>query len=362
VRRTGKHVLPEHLLASLSELRRRHAARDPFLDAFLDCILDKYDGRYCNRTYLALPLLERLLEDPDCGLDPHRMSALLMADVVRFELRAADAPGAGPRDDRPDAATLRKRLRHALRFVFACLGSDGFADPTFGTEALVDDELPEPPAGPAGKWFAMTAQPLSVRHDEYFFIRALQSHEMVFTVLAAEVRAATTAMRAGCVQECVARVEHANEVFERAAMLFRVVATMRAEAFHDFRRFTQGASAIQSEQYKRFEAACGAPTPARLRSEAFADVPAVKAAVDSGQDSLSDAYLDARRQGRLGQRDRDVLGRALGALEDSHQRWKSAHHTLAARMLGNAPGSGYTEGVPYLERCLSNRLFWRLAA
>ena len=32
-----------------------------------------------------------------------------------------------------------------------------------------------------------------------------------------------------------------------------------------------------------------------------------------------------------------------------------------ARMLGEAHGSGYTEGVPYLRKCLDNRLFWRLA-
>jgi hypothetical protein len=48
VRQSGKHFLPEPLLARLSEIRRRHAARDPFFDAFLDCILDKYDGRYAR--------------------------------------------------------------------------------------------------------------------------------------------------------------------------------------------------------------------------------------------------------------------------------------------------------------------------
>jgi tryptophan 2,3-dioxygenase len=30
-------------------------------------------------------------------------------------------------------------------------------------------------------------------------------------------------------------------------------------------------------------------------------------------------------------------------------------------MLGEAHGSGYTAGVPYLRKCLDNRLFWRLA-
>jgi tryptophan 2,3-dioxygenase len=51
---------------------------------------------------------------------------------------------------------------------------------------------------------------------------------------------------------------------------------------------------------------------------------------------------------------------ALTKLEGGHQRWKATHHSLAARMLGEAQGSGYTAGVPYLRKCLDNRLFWRL--
>ena len=87
IRALGKHVLSVPILTRLTEIRRQHGARDPFLDAFLDGVLDKFEGRYYNRTYLALPLLERICDDPRSGLDPERMSALLMADVVRFESR-----------------------------------------------------------------------------------------------------------------------------------------------------------------------------------------------------------------------------------------------------------------------------------
>ena len=126
---------------------------------------------------------------------------------------------------------------------------------------------------------------------------------------------------------------------DRNASLFRMVATMRFEAFHTFREFTDGASAIQCEQYKRFEGLCGLPPAARLASPAFESVPAVHAEVSEGQDTMTDAYRDALATGRHPAELATVAG-LLRTLEDSHRRWKSTHVTLATRMLGDARGSG----------------------
>jgi tryptophan 2,3-dioxygenase len=351
IRAVGKHFLSVPILTRLTDIRRAHGARDPFLDAFLDGILDKFEGRYYNRTYLALPLLERICDDPSSGLDPERLSALLMADIVRFEA-ITDADG------RPDTATSRKRLTHALRFVAHWAGNnDTGRDLDLGQ---VLKTLPTLPATPAGDWFGVTIAPVHTTHDEYFFMRALQAHEMVFTTLANELRAATASLRDGRFADAMAGLEHANKVFARAAMLFRLVATMRPDHFHTFREFTQGASAIQSEQYKRFEIACGTTSSERLQSDAFANVPAVQADAMARHDDLSQAYLDARHDGSLTANQWVVLDAALAKLEGGHQRWKATHHSLAARMLGEARGSGDTAGVPYLRKCLDNRLFWRL--
>ena len=97
-----------------------------------------------------------------------------------------------------------------------------------------------------------------------------------------------------------------------------------------------------------------------MRSDAFTNVPAVQADAVAGNDDLSRAYLDARRDGMFTPEEWDVLDTALSELEGGHQRWKATHHSLAARMLGDARGSGDTAGVPYLRKCLDNRLFWRL--
>ncbi|AEA25759.1 hypothetical protein Psed_3587 [Pseudonocardia dioxanivorans CB1190] len=346
VRRTGTHALPVAMLVRLGELRRRHGAGHPFLDAYLGCVLARHECRFSNRTYLALPLLERVRAA--AGLAPDRLAALLMADVVRVERSAA-----GP--DLPDPPTRRKRIRHALRFVAA---SDDH--PVTADDQLDAVALPELPATGLATWFGLSVLPVSTRHDEYFFIRALQTREMIFTTLADEMVAATAALRAGRTEQAIARVERADRVFARAAMLFRLVATLRVDAFLDFREHTEGASAIQSEQYKRFEVVCGRPSGTRLGSAAFAGVPRVRSAVEAGVDTLSDARREA--DAALGAVGRAALDRALGRLEAGHQRWKAAHHGLAVRMLGDAPGSGYTAGAPYLRACLSNRLFGGLAA
>ncbi|MGW5848940.1 tryptophan 2,3-dioxygenase family protein [Streptomyces sp. NPDC055254] len=371
VRRTGKHFLPERTLVRLSDIRRRHTAHRPLLSAFLDCALDKHEGRFWNRTYLALPVLELLADGRHAALSADRMSTLLMADLVRFEIEAAaGAPEEPERPERgrPDRATLSTRLRHALRLVAKGLGQAEAGDlpsrlahaPRSRLEDLLD-HLPRPPATKSGRWFDVTVQPVYVVHDEYFFIRVLQTHEMHFAAISAAMKEAIGALRAGRLKESVERMDQAVAVLERAATLFRIVATIRAEQFSAIRQYTQGASAIQSEQYKRFEGLCGVPPIPRLRSAGFASVPAVRAEVaDSGHDTVTRAYLDLRNEGRFDQSEWNRLDVAISRLESGHQRWKSAHRGLAARMLGDAHGSGYTNGVPYLTECLENRLFWQL--
>ncbi|WP_329403263.1 tryptophan 2,3-dioxygenase family protein [Streptomyces virginiae] len=380
VRRAGKHFLPQTLLLRLAEIRSGHAPdRRPHLRAFLDCVLDKHEGRYENRTYLSLPLLELLLSETDDAPDPNRMATLLIADVIRFELQAqAQAPDAESREphasresvdrDPPDPVTLRKRLRHALRFVghdpTAPEADDLMSRATHvpGSRwADVAELLPRPAATEAGHWFDVTVQPVYVLHDEYFFIRALQAHEMVFTAIAAEVQEAIGALRAGRPAAAADRVDRAAGLLDRASALFRMVATMRPGHFSAFRQFTQGAGAIQSEQYKRFEILCGLPTGRRLGSEAFTHVPAVRAeAAGEGHDTVVRAYLDLRRSARFDEAEWNRFRSALGGLEERHQRWKATHRSLAARMLGGEHGSGGTAGVPYLAECLDNRLFWQL--
>ena len=218
-----------------------------------------------------------------------------------------------------------KRVRQAARFVWA-------------VDRSLDSDM-APPATLAGAWFELTALPVSTEHDEYFFLRALQAHELVFTTLTDLLRAATTAARSGRLDEATTRVARASAVFERASLLFRLVATMSVDAFHAFRRYTDGASAIQSEAYKRFEIACGEPSTARLASEAFAGVPAVREEADD-HDNLARALTDLPAGGpRPGA---TALAEAVAKLEAAHQRWKTT--TTASRSA--CSGTPRARGTP----------------
>jgi tryptophan 2,3-dioxygenase len=309
-------------------------------------------------------VLEVLLDEHD--LMPSGLAALLAADVVRYELCAAHRLKDVSPLGRPEPRTLRTRVRHSLRFMTAHLGSaasTGLAsaiahDPEsdFSTVLL---HLPTPPLAIAGEWLELTVQPVSTVHDEYFFVRILQAHEMSFTGMNRRMRGAIAALRDQQLSLATSLLEEVVAFMDRNASLFRMVATMRPQAFHTFREFTDGASAIQSEQYKRFEGLCGLPPAARLGSPAFDSVPTVRSEVSDGQDTMTSAYRDACAAGRH-PAELATIATLLSTLEGSHRRWKGTHVTLASRMLGDARGSGHTTGVGYLKEWVDHRLFWQL--
>ena len=364
VRGVGQHFLTVDRLDRLATVRDRHRGRDPYLDAFLECILDKHEGRFWNRTYLSLPLLEVILDEHP--LLPAGIAALLAADIVRHELCAAHRMTDVSPLGRPEPRTLRTRLRHSLRFMTAHFGSaesEGLLaaianEPEADLPTLLL-QLPIDRIAVAGEWLELTVQPTSTVHDEYFFMRVLQAHEMAFAGMNWRMRDAVAALRGDQLDAAARLLEQVVTFMDRNASLFRIVATMRYEAFHTFREFTDGASAIQSEQYKRFEGLCGLPPAARLESPAFESVPAVRAEVGAGQDTMTDAFRDARAADRHPEQ-LTAIAALLRALEDSHRRWKSTHVTLATRMLGDARGSGHTTGVGYLREWVDHRLFWQL--
>ncbi len=366
VRWVGKHFLEADRLERLAAIRARYGGSDPYLDAFLGCLLDKHDGHFWNRTYLFLPVLEVALADHD--LLPSGLAALLAADIVRYELCAAHRlTTVGPLG-RPDPRTPPTRVRHALRFMSAHLGSEDAEtliaaiahEPEAGLPALLL-HLPTHDVAGVGEWVELALQPVSTVHDEYFFMRVLQAHELAFTGMSRRMRDAIAALRAEEYDVATGLLEEVTTFMDRNASLFRIVATMRPEAFHTFREFTEGASAIQSEQYKRFEALCGLPPRDRLASPAYESVPAVRAELADAPDTMTDAYQAAEASGRHPERLAAVAD-LLRTLEASHRRWKSTHVTLASRMLGDAAGSGHTSGVPYLRAWVDHRLFWALPA
>ncbi|MEV4466470.1 tryptophan 2,3-dioxygenase family protein [Micromonospora echinofusca] len=383
--RVGKHFVEKELLALLDHVRAQVTAPAPgpptpagrLLRDFLDVALDKWDGRYDYRSYLALRLL-RLpcgADDPPGSAeavhaggpaahpdrarrDRDRLLARLVADALAFEeAAAAEATDLLP-EDRPGREVVAKRHRLGVRAASPALARLGLAgaahhpEPAAVLRALAADRTP---AGEPALWLSML--PVYVSHDEYLFIRVLQAYECLFAGLVDELRATIAALAAGRARAAADRLAYACRQLTAAGPLFSLLATMQPAAFRTFRQYTEGASAIQSRSYKLMESLCRTPEEARLESPAYQQVPEVRDRVHAGQPSVDEAFRAAVRAGLLTGADVDLVARAMGAFAAAVLQWRRTHHRLATRMLGPRPGTGYTEGTPYLAAVRSIPVF-----
>jgi tryptophan 2,3-dioxygenase len=363
----GKHFVSRELLDQLdrarSALPATGDARDGELARFLDTALDKFDGRYDNPSYLALAQLPLPGADgcPDrqhAQRQRDRLLVLLMADMLRFELGTARGDIELLPELRPDARITAKRCRHGLRAMRPALERLGLnadfdeADPL----TAADDVCREVFEGvtPAERHtLRLTALPVSLVHDEYMFIRALQSYETTFALIAVQLRAAVAAVDGGQGVEATTAIEAAAQVLGEASPIWSLVATMQSEAFLRFREYTDGASAIQSRNYKDFEATCRRPEQARLDSAAYRSVPEIRARVLAGQRNLDDALSVAL----LAPGAQLAVAAAMQHFEAAVFKWRKTHHRLAERMLGDRRGTGATDGVRYLEQARTIPVF-----
>ncbi len=370
----GKHFVSPDLLESLAGVRALlPRLNGPWvnvhtLSCFLDTALDKPDGHYDYRSYLALSLLELPGVDDPIEQTPFtrsrcdRLIVQLATDALRFELDAAAGqttllPGA-----RPGPEIQAKRYRLALRAIRPALARLSLDSRITGTEsaqvarqacAVVRCDM----SVSEHRTLLLTMLPVYTLHDEYLFLRVLQMFETTFSMLAIHLRMAVAKMADRDVAYTVYFLDTAEEALRQAAPLFSMLATMQVDSFRTFRDFTEGASAIQSRNYKIVESLCREPDADRIESAAFQSVPDVRERVLAGQATLDDAFLEACGSGELTSKEREELTAAMQKFASIMRRWRTTHHQLATRMLGDSRGSGYTEGVPYLAACRSIPVF-----
>ncbi|MFF3538907.1 tryptophan 2,3-dioxygenase [Streptomyces sp. NPDC002466] len=345
--------------------------RDAHAGPFLDVLLDKFDDRYDYPSYTALALLRRGAPGDRAGwevLRRHRDRTvlLLLADLIGFERLVLDGAPCDPQGMLPDALLLNKRLRLAVRVMepAALRALDGAVDPVAVAATpgrtpageLADAVLRTTTAGER-LLLRTSVQPVYVLHDEYLFLRVLQSFEATFAFMSATLDEAVRTLRAEQPGDAAALIAAVADVLRESLPLFSLLATMQPESFRLFRQFTEGASAIQSEGYKTFESYCSTPARARLDSSAFLSVPDVRGEVLAGRETVQGTWEDVISSGWLTEPDAAAVRAAALQLEAVHQRWKQTHYRLAVRMIGTRTGTGATEGVPYLASVISQRLF-----
>ncbi|NUT32874.1 MAG: hypothetical protein HOV79_07345 [Hamadaea sp.] len=354
--RTGKHFADKDLLVQLDRARRTAPAdHGPGrrLRDFLDVALDKFDGRYDYQTYLGL----RLLPLPQVVGGPGRDDEVvrrehdelilqLVADAIGFETAAAGGTTDLLPVQRPAPQLVEKRCRLAVRAVAAQTRDQAAGqtpDPIAATARLCEAAAAR--RTDEQRWaLTVSMQPVDRIHDEYLFIRVLQGYESTFAVLAAELGQAVDDLDGARAADAARRLRFSADLLDRSAPLFSLMATVRAESFQAFRVYTEGASAIQSRSYKRVEALCRTPRQDRLDSAAYRSVPEVRDEVLGGRRSLDEVYRSAVASGP----DRRLLDEAMTQFATALLRWRRTHHRIAVRMLGTRPGTGYTEGTPYL--------------
>jgi tryptophan 2,3-dioxygenase len=362
----GKHFVPEELTAALSAARRHVGGMaGDRLARFLDVALDKADGRYDYTSYLALDLLP-LPNHTSAARPRDRLTALLLADAMRFELDVLDGRTTVLPRMRPPLPLVRKRCRLAVRTLRPVLARLGVTRPAPTAEPLtaaraVVATVWQQSARDEQQQLRLSMLPVWVAHDEYLFVRVLQSFETTFAFMVTQIEDSISAMRRVEPEAAARPLLRAARALAESAPMFSTLATMQQEAFRTFRAYTEGASAIQSLSYKRLESLCRRPDDERLDSAAYRWVPQVRSAVRAGQPTLEDAYLAAERDGLLTSAGAGTLREAADALAATHQRWRHTHYRLAERMLGDGqPGTGYTEGIPYLRKVADVPVFRQL--
>ena len=249
---------------------------------------------------------------------------------------------------RPEPRTVNKRCRHGLRVALPALERLGLAEHVTAEEpelaATQLSMLMRRESTPAERRaLTLSMLPVYISHDEYLFIRVLQLFETTFALLAIDLRNAALMLAGGEGASATALVARAEQTLHESAPLFSLLGTMQVESFRTFREFTDGASAIQSRNYKIMESLCRTPDRERLDSPAYTSTPEVRRAVLAGQITLDEVVAAADV-------DCEELADAMRAFATTLKKWRQTHYSIAVRMLGDArPGTGKTAGTPYLK-------------
>ncbi len=363
-RKGGKEFVEPTLLEKLDKIRTRFkrivGPQNALLQLrqFLDVALDKFDGRYEYTTYCALDLLpmptnaEGNFKITNKVVQRDNQLTQLIADLLHFELQALRERKTYLPDMRPEKKKILKRIRLGINSVRSAVERMGLDIDSHATDIAGEAErfcqiIKEKQTALEEATLQRTMLPVYTVHDEHLFIRILQSFETNFSWIAIELMSTIKSFE-NSPDEVAGRIKKANCMYHEAAKLFPVLATMQPESFGVFREYTDGASAIQSRNYKRVESLCRAPDEERRESLAYHSVPEVREKILAGQCNIDAAFQTAKTQGNLSESIISDISKAMAEFSATLQGWRQTHYRLAVKMLGDQRGTGKTDGTPYL--------------
>jgi tryptophan 2,3-dioxygenase len=358
----GKHFVTQELLIQLNQVREELIELEDIeyqkVITFLDVMLDKYDEVYDYRTYLALNLLnlaktesvncyptgaQNVIDDVVC---------LLIVDILEYELSALEGDSWLPMLP-ADEKLVTKRCLLALKALKPYLERSHLAcnldlnAPIESARYLIDS-VDYRMSGGERRMLHSSILPVYLVHDEYMFIRVLQSFESVFSWMILELTAAIKAFSSDSAR-VIEHMGNCEKMLSEAVLFFQLLTTMRPEAFKVFREYTDGASAIQSRSYKKVESLCRLPDEDRLNSLAYDSVPDVKERLLKGHANLDDAYHFVFTNEVFSPEQLEDIKQAMDRFAAKMVRWRQSHYGIAMTMLGMEKGTGNTKGTPYLK-------------
>lgn len=233
-------------------------------------------------------------------------------------------------------------------------------------------------------------QPLTQQHDEIAFIVIHHVQELWLKLVAHELEAAITAIRADHLPPAFKSLARVTRIQEQLIAAWDVLSTMTPADYLAFRGALGQASGFQSYQYRLVEFLLGAKDahmllPHRHDAKAHARLMAALNAPSLYDEALrilarrghpipkeilerdfSQAYV-ANPQVRdiwlsiyrNSQQHFDLyeLAEELVDVEDWFQQWRFRHMKTVERIIGYKPGTGGSSGVGYLKTALDHSFF-----
>ena len=404
-RAVGKHFVAPRVLDELTRLyqcvsqidstslhsaglTRANASSKILLD-FLDCCLDKHFGTYDYKSYIGLRLfIDDSLPADTCFSDAvtNRLSLLklLLYDVYMFEARSWLGDESATQE-RSNHAVMLKRMDNIVRCLHVLNRSTGHIAPPSPEEQAALSMLERVPGDkvtehdvetrlalvemlhqaaccgggtvPIDLLLRLSMMPVYVNHEEYNFIRVLQAFEVVFNIIISGLQVCINAVYDQRLRDASRVMARLCEIFSVDLSLFRILVTMQPEDFRIFRTYTEGASAIQSPQYKMIEVLMGTPSRARRESPAFKYVPQIRIFLERTGMSLDKVIRERVRSayeglstGRPTDAHTLLLFQGINRLDNMFLDWKKRHFGVANRMLGDTVGTGGADVINYLGR------------
>jgi tryptophan 2,3-dioxygenase len=232
--------------------------------------------------------------------------------------------------------------------------------------------------------------PLSSNHNEMLFIIQHQTTELWMKLAIHELKAAIAHVRNDDLPPAFKMLARVSRIMAQLIQAWDVLSTLTPSEYLDFRHELGRSSGFQSYQYRAIEFLLGNKQGEML--EVFRDRPAIHAELEGllnrpgiydeairllarrgfaidrtalerdwsapyrSNPSVEAAWIEVYRDTRR-HWDAYELGEELVDLEDFFRQWRFRHATTVERIIGGRPGTGGTQGVPYLRRLLDIRLF-----